>query len=663
MIELIGIHGTHEYDVACKIRDAMAAQWPGIDTSPAAEELITIAANAKLSGYQVSDIDVVVGAVFNRPRHFVVRKHILDKDGRSALGVKARVQNFFGVIEVKGQPAEALSFQGDEINVRYKGKWKSATDQNVKQLHALSAYFEHMRLEVFVYRTVALDGIDELRRLNGVTQPATGAVASSFSAGELIASMVGINGISKWNGEYVVSSCRQEIARKAITAPIFQRVVPTQMDRLRMDRIISGQKDAARLAALLGKQRVHIRGHGGTGKTVLMLQAAHLAYEQHGRRCLILTYNTALAGDIRRLLAMLGVPSSTEGGGVEVKTAMAFIMKWISRLGLKNAALGVEEYEQLCGECIALIDAGAITQSDISAIIDNDPDEFGFDALIVDEGQDWPQLEAHLLTRLYGPNSVSIADGREQLLRGRPTNWQSTLEAGQICDEQSLTHCLRMKRNLGVFANTVASLAGLNWQIEPNDQAAGGRVLILRGRYGEQAELVSALIASAQKSGNEHIDLLHCVPPADVVEADGIRRSKLALTLEGQGLKTWDAVDERVRAEYPRSPDLLRVLQYDSVRGLEGWVTVLEQFEEAFSYKTGHWLKEFNSATDPQSDPVRAARLAAWRWCMIPLTRPMDTLVITWTDELSPLVSVIMEAARKHSDFVEVMGLPSHLMA
>ena len=344
---------------------------------------------------------------------------------------------------------------------------------------------------------------------------------------------------------------------------------------------------------------------------------------------------------------MLGVPSSTEGGGVEVKTAMAFIMKWISRLGLKNAALGVEEYEQLCGECIALIDAGAITQSDISAIIDNDPDEFGFDALIVDEGQDWPQLEAHLLTRLYGPNSVSIADGREQLLRGRPTNWQSTLEAGQICDEQSLTHCLRMKRNLGIFANTVASLAGLNWQIEPNDQAAGGRVLIVRGRYGEQAELVSALIASAQKSGNEHIDLLHCVPPADVVEVDGIRRSKLALTLEGQGLKTWDAVDERVRAEYPRSPDLLRVLQYDSVRGLEGWVTVLEQFEEAFSYKTGYWLKEFNSDTDPHSDPVRAARLAAWRWCMIPLTRPMDTLVITWTDESSPLVSVIMEAARK----------------
>ena len=316
-----------------------------------------------------------------------------------------------------------------------------------------------------------------------------------------------------------------------------------------------------------------------------------------------------------------------------------------------------EQYDHLCRECLALIEAGALTSSDIAAIIEGDPDEFAFDAVIVDEGQDWPQPEAKLLSQLYGAERVSIADGREQLMRGRPTNWQSTLVAGQVSDEQSLTQCLRMKRNLGLFANTVAGLAGLNWKIEPNSHAAGGRVVVVNGRYGKQAELVNAIIGSARAFGNENIDLLHCVPPADVGEVEGVRRSKLSLDLEEQGFKTWDAVDERIRAEYPRSPDLLRVLQYDSVRGLEGWVTVLEQFDEAFAYKAGYWLKEFNSDADAHSDPVRAARLAAWRWCMIPLTRPMDTLVITWTDETSPLVSVIMEAARKHSDFVELIGL------
>ena len=84
MIELIGIPGSHEYEVALAIREAFVAQWPGVDTSPAAEELVKIAANAKLAGYQVSDIDIIVAAIFNRPRHFVIRKPIKDKDGRSA---------------------------------------------------------------------------------------------------------------------------------------------------------------------------------------------------------------------------------------------------------------------------------------------------------------------------------------------------------------------------------------------------------------------------------------------------------------------------------------------------------------------------------------------------------------------------------------------------
>ena len=64
MIELIGIEGSHEYRVAQAIKAAFIKQWPGIEDSPAADEIVKIAANTKLSGYQVSDIDIVVGAVF-----------------------------------------------------------------------------------------------------------------------------------------------------------------------------------------------------------------------------------------------------------------------------------------------------------------------------------------------------------------------------------------------------------------------------------------------------------------------------------------------------------------------------------------------------------------------------------------------------------------------
>ena len=658
MIEVIGIEGSHEYKVAYAIKAAFVAQWPGLEQSPASEEHVKIAANAKLAGYQVSDVDIVIGAVFHRARHFVVRRPIKDKEGRSVSGVKVRVQNLVCAIEVKAQDGDSVSISGDEVNVRYKGKWKSATDQNVKQVHALKNYFEDQYLDCWVYRCVYLDGIDSLPRVNGLARPEAGAVASSAPAGELLAAISGVNGLGKWGAEYVVSSAKNEVLKKVLEAPVFRQVVPSRLDRIRMDRVSSRRKEAERLAALLGKQRVHIRGHGGTGKTMLMLQAAHLAYELHGRRCLVLTYNHALAGDIKRLLTLLAVPSSDEGGGIEVKTAMSFVSTWLARLGLgTERGAAFDEYEKVCNECIGLLEGGAISPADVHKTIDHDPDALRFDAIIVDEAQDWPQPEAALLTSLYGGNRVSVADGREQLLRGKATDWSRTLPAGEVGEERSLSRCLRMKRNLGIFANTVARLAGLNWEIEPNDEAAGGRVIILSGGYASHEALVSRLLEEAREAGNEEVDFLHCVPPSDVVEDHSGRSSKLARALSEQGHSTWDAANDLIRRDFPRSPNVLRVLQYESSRGLEGWTTVLEHFDDAWEYKRRDWLArrtESSSRLVPNAE--RSARLAAWHWCMIALTRPIDTLVITLRSDTSLASQVMRTAAKENPDFAEVVG-------
>jgi hypothetical protein len=660
VIELIGVEGSHEFSVASAIRDAFINQWPGLEESPADEEHVKIAANAKLAGYQVSDVDVVIGAVFARHRHFAVRRPIKDRDGRKVSGVKVRVQSLLCAIEVKGQDSHGISVSGDEVNVRYKGKWKSATDQNIKQAHALRQYFEDQHLDCWIYRCVVLDGIDDLPRQLGSCTPEAGAVASKFSAGELLTAIAGVNGLRKLGSEYVVSSAKNELVTKALTAPVFKQIVPSRLDRIRMDRLATRGREAERIAGLLGKQRVHIRGHGGTGKTILMLQAAHLAYEQFGRRCLILTYNTALAADIRRLLVMLGVPSSYEGGGVEVRTAMSFVYSWLSRLGVKATEDGgsFDEYEALCDECLGMIAAGAISRDDMERVIEGDPESLAFDAIVVDEAQDWPQAEAQLLAKLYGGDRISLADGREQLLRGKATDWSRTLEKGHSPEERSLMRCLRMKRNLGLFANTIARLAGINWEVEPNNEAAGGKVIIFAGSYSEEPELVEELVREARTAGNEPIDFLQCVPPAEVIQTSERRRSKLALALEQMGFETWDAVDERVREEFPRSPNAFRVLQYESSRGLEGWTTVLEAFDAAWDYKYRQRLGQLSSEAEQLADSTRAAAQAAWRWCMIPLTRPIDTLVIVLSDETSPLAQVVLQASEQHEDFVDIRRRP-----
>lgn len=656
MIELIGIRGSREYDVAEALRRAFAAQWPGIENSPEAEDCIKIAANTKLSGSLVSDVDVVVAARLDKARFFVARRPVKGRDGQAVSGVKVRVKNFVCAVEVKSQDSSGISISGDEVNVRYQGKWKSATDQNVKQAHALKRYFANQHLGCFVYRCVTLEGIGELPRQAGIPRPEAGAIAGNFNAGEFLAAMAGVHGLDQFRGEFSISSCRPPVIDKILQAPIFRRLVPSRLDRQRMDRIAARQPLAVELAGLLGRQRVHIRGHGGTGKTVMMLQAAHESYERHGRRTLVLTYNVALAADIRRMLALLGVPSSGEGGGVEVRTAMSFIYSWLNRLGSSegNESDAFDQYEAACRDCVALLEGGAVTRADIKGIVIADPDKFGFDAIIVDEAQDWPQPEARLLALLYGGQKISIADGREQLLRGRPTDWSRTLCEDEVANERNLSRCLRMKKNLGVFANEVAAKAGLNWQVEPNDEAAGGKVIVLLGRYGDDPGLVEKLAEEARQTENDRVDFLHCVPASSVRAGASGKRSDLALCLERFGYETWDAVDEAVRQDFPRSSNVFRVLQYESNRGLEGWTTVLDGFDEVLGQRSAQELAVRYSEGDQVTDPERQARLAAWRWAMISLTRPIDTLVVSLRDPEAEASRLLLGVAARHGDFVQV---------
>src|SRR5690606_12459689 len=137
------------------------------------------------------------------------------------------------------------------------------------------------------------------------------------------------------------------------------------------------------------------------------------------------------------------------------------------------------------------------------------------------------------------------------------------------------------------------------------------------------------LIKEARSAENDLIDFLHCVPASDIEDLGTLRRSKLSALLEAQGLETWDAVDEQVRQEFPRSSNVCRILHYESNRGLEGWTTILDGFDEAIEQRQFWDLERGSGETDAIPDPERRARLAAWRWAMISLTRPIDTLLVT----------------------------------
>lgn len=654
MIEIIGDEGTEEYDAAVAIADSFAKLWPGLKNSPAEVEHLKIAPNAKLAGYKVSDIDIVVAGVFAKPRYFVPRKALHDQDGKRLGGIKVKVENLVVAVEVKGHDAGGINVAGDEVTVRYPEGWKSATGQNVNQVHALAKYFEHQHLSTWVYRCLALQGIPALPISNGKAVPEAGAVVFGFSGTDFLTAVAGVNGVRKFGRDFVLSSAPMAKARKVLEASIFRAIMPSKLDRAKMDRIAARRSEAKDLAELLGQHMVRLKGHGGTGKTIMLLQAAHEAFVGHGRQCIVLTYNVALAADITRLLALLRIPGASEGGGVEVKTVMSFVYTWLNRLGLEEEE-AEEDFEAYVGKCstaLEWIDTGTVSEADIAKAKDAEQSLLDFDVVLVDEGQDWPQAEADLLTRLYHPSTILVADGLDQLVRGEKTNWHSAAGGKEMVREKSLARCLRMKRNLGVFANAMAEEAGLNWSIEPSDEAAGGKVLLARQPYAALGDLRRLLLDEARASGNSPIDFLHCVPFSEVRgTADG-PRSHLADQFEREGLATWDAVNRSARRDFPRSLETARIVQYESCRGLEGWVTVLDGLDEFWRRK--HEVIVGQNVVEPGlGEPgVRASR-AAWQWVMIALTRPIDTLIITLRDPGSEVAKAIKAAAGSHGDFVQ----------
>jgi hypothetical protein len=654
MIEIIGEEGTGEYEAAVAISDALAKLWPGLKESPAELEHVKIAPNAKLAGYKVSDVDIVVAGVFAKPRYFVPRKALHDQDGKRLGGIKVKVENLVVAVEVKGHDAGGINVAGDEVTVRYPEGWKSATGQNIDQVHALAKYFEHQHLSTWVYRCVALQGIPALPISNGKSVPEAGAVAFGFSGSDFLTAVAGVNGVRKFGRDFALSSIPMAKARKVLEASIFRAIVPSKLDRAKMDRIAARRSEAKDLAELLGQQMVRLQGHGGTGKTIMLLQAAHEAFVGHGRRCIVLTYNVALAADITRLLALLRIPGASDGGGVEVKTVMSYVYTWLNRLGLEDeeAEDDFASYVSKCATALEWIDTGTVSASDISKAKDAEQSLLDFDVVLVDEGQDWPQAEADLLTRLYNPSTILVADGLDQLVRGERTNWHAAAGGKDKVSEKSLARCLRMKRNLGVFANAMAEEAGLNWSIEPSNEAAGGKVLLSYRPYTELGAMRQALLVEAQATGNSLIDFLHCVPTSEVVGTEDGPRSNLANQFELEGLATWDAVNQAARKDFPRSLDTARIVQYESCRGLEGWVTVLDGLDEFWHRKFEASLRQddFNQSF---VDPNERASRVAWRWVMIALTRPIDTLVITVRDPQSEVAKVIEAVAKSHSDFVQ----------
>lgn len=132
MLRLIKLGAPAENVAAEALKDLVLRAWPDVETDPSCD--IRIITGVYLTGQKVEDLDVVLLAVFARPREISLVNNERASVGSYLLG------SLCAVIEVKGHRCDSAEIRGGALWVSYKGEPKNVTKQNRDQMHSLAEF-------------------------------------------------------------------------------------------------------------------------------------------------------------------------------------------------------------------------------------------------------------------------------------------------------------------------------------------------------------------------------------------------------------------------------------------------------------------------------------------------------------------------------------------
>jgi AAA domain len=656
VIEVIGADGTQEHNAALELRTMIAEAWP--QAVRAHGQNVRIVANAKCHGQRVRDIDLLLFVSLDPGITFEPLAPFPDAAGQLQRPAEVRVDSLCAVIEIKDSSGSNVNFAGTTVEVRYGDRWKNATEQNDRQMDSVRNYLQFHAITaprivpVLWMRNVLREQIPA--KLHNVV--GAGPTWNTFLNAVLQTEQARFR-----RGAWVMQAAMDPQALLEAGSFFAQDVQPTELDRNRMELVNARSMNLAGMVDNAGKKLVLVRGLGGTGKTMHLLQLARRVSEDEGARALILTYNKALVADIRRLLSLLGVPDDIIGKTVQIQTVHSFMYSVLRGLGLISEGYKtfLEDYSSLKVQALKYVQGNAVSPEDLADVIESDWETFQWDYLLIDEAQDWPDDERDLVFKLYGPDRIVVAEGRDQLVRGSTrANWQAGISANKR-RVVPLARSLRMKSGLTRFVSAFSRHLEVPMEWELTQEAPGGRVIVVEGTYLRSRNLHERLVTSNARDGNRPVDMLVCVPPRLAPHAPGtpVEASIPARVFEQWSYRAWDGAVEDVRESYPTSSEEIRIVQYDSCRGLEGWTVINLGLDDFYQYK----LETFK--VDPSDDPgaftddPMVARRNAARWTLIPMTRAMDTLVVEIGKHGSPVRDALKAASGECPETVEWISI------
>lgn len=654
-VKLSGTEESEEYRCGLLLKEALMKDIPESTMGS-----INIVTNVQLFGQSPRDVDIIVFGSVQGPAVPINTNTVSNK--QQVKQRKVIIDTFFFCIETKAHIANNIEMVGTNLIVSYSGgKKHDATSQSEGQKYSILNYIKaaEPEVQVWISNFIWLTNLEE-----GDLKPLTGSrpnniLPRTFSFKDLFTKACVQSPPRQAQNStcYFSSYNSQKIKKETINKKLFdlfsaKRQSPGSLTRRNIERIIGNEiviEESLREA--IGKKIIIIAGRAGTGKTVKMLKIGCDLARKEEKRCLFLTYNRALVNDIQRTLYYADIPMDFDQACLSVMTIHEFVKKVAIAFGIRDRkTYRLDAHISICRELSQYIELEVITQDDILDLMQNRQELACWDCIFVDEAQDFSREEKRLLFKFFGYQRLIIADGIDQFVRGvERLNWGKNIYVNRVKEKR----CLRQEKNIANFVNSYAREIGLDWEVEVLQKLTGGKIFISK-------ELIpfntfSNVRKECYKHGNKAFEMLFLTPPNLVNKEEGYRKFALIDEFKDHGFNLWDGTSEDIRSSAPLRIDQHRLLQYDSCRGLEGWSVVCLGFDEFIKYKTNYFynygVKEQYKDSIIAMDSEEMCQLYVGLWSLIPLTRAIDSLVITFSDPQSELMNLFQDFA--NTDYVE----------
>lgn len=611
---------------------------------------IYILTSIRIFGQKRDDIDIlVIGLLEN----FSIRKMQTKKYG---LVDELNIRSFIANIELKSHPSADVEHVGMDYIVKYKNCKENASQQCREAKFSLFNHLnDQLGIKPFLCDVLWLNGLHQydINKMRGIVRD--NALPRSFSFREFVSVLLQQTNIVLSKDTYILDSFNgEEKDYRRIVDLFTQRRKPIGLTKSKFELLSQKSTDIDKLIKEVGSKLTLVKGRAGTGKTIQLLQLAFRLADERSCRCLLLTYNHALVSDIKRLIDYTPMPSKVDGRTVSIRTIDSFFQNLMRETGVLSDVLSPlsinykDMYDSKLQELYQFV-VNECSKEDIDVLKDSAENHFiDWDYILIDEAQDFSDIEKKILFKVYGSHRLIVADGIDQFMRSNARQrWEEGLKDNELWKPKDMDLERRQKANLVTFVNSFAQTAGIDWKVRPNDELPGGKILIYSNF---RKSTYNDLKKNCEKNNCENYDILILEPPTRVEYVnDGERRFALAEVYEKNDIPIFDGINNKLRTTYP-TKNQCRLYQYDSCRGLEGWCVVCAEFDDLIKYKMDTY-----SADDEVLgfDPDITKKRIVYLWALMPLTRPIDTLVITLRDPKSETGTILKQLSDTYKDFVE----------